>query len=74
LKSALFTFLAFICNLCAIGIAVRIMPFGETINIGFKLLLAFIITNGQVLAFVAAHYAIKENRPSRKAPEPSGNN
>jgi hypothetical protein len=50
------------------------LPFGLAVNVWFKILLAFLITTGEVLACAAAIYVHEEHRPSRKVAKHPGNN
>jgi len=68
------TISAFLFNIGAVFVLSLMLPFGLDVNPGFKILLAFLLTTGQVLAATAAYYVVEENRPSRKAVKPPGNN
>lgn len=72
--STTLTFFAFLFNLGAVYVIWLMLPFGLAINVWFKILLAFLLTTGEVLACVAALYVYEENRPTRKAFKPTGDN
>jgi len=67
-------FFAFLFNIGAICLLVRMLPYGISINVGFKIVLAFCLTTGEVLACASAFYAYKENQPSRKTEKLPGRN
>ncbi len=73
--SSILTFFAFLFNFGAVYVLTLMLPFGMSINVWFKILLAFLLTTGEVLAATAAFYVFKEeNRPAAKAARPPGNN
>jgi len=72
--SATLTFFAFLFNLGAVFLLVRMLPYGASISVGYKLLFAFMVTTGEVLACTAAFYGYKENQPATKTKELPGRN
>jgi FtsH-binding integral membrane protein len=72
--STVLTVFAFLFNLCAVFVLSLMLPFGLAVNVWFKILLAFLITTGEVLACAAAIYVHEEHRPSRKVAKHPGNN
>jgi hypothetical protein len=74
ITSSSLTATAFLFNLGAIFLLVRMLPYGVTIDVWYKILLAFLLTTGEVLACAAAFYAYKENQSSRTTKELPGRN
>ena len=72
--SAMLTAFAFLFNLGAVFLLVKMLPYGTSISVWYKISLAFMVTTAEVLACTAAFYGYKENQSSRKTKELPGRN
>ena len=63
--SSILTFFAFLFNCGAVYVLTLMLPFGMSINVWFKILLAFLLTTGEVLQRTVDRSLLLNQIPSR---------